>query len=269
MLTKNPDVAVICGGLRPGRSLAEGFIPWFVPSRPRLHRSPSALVWCAGANLVVRTAALRAVSGSDEVLGPGAPLKAGEEADLVYRLLRAGHPVLEVPEPCVIRYGLRTCGLPDRNPSLSLSADCDDGLGDAQHAFPEHRGIRKVVAHVGDREQVDPEHHVDRVRAAMNATIRERPALCNQRLLTGGQELHAGKQEVGLDREVAIGRLNPVMCGERAHTPGEVQAPRVAPNVLDRGVAEGQVEGADVRDAAGVGPDRGQPRLISVFIRRS
>ena len=109
-LSQNPGVAVICGGLRPGLSLETGFIPWYVPPRPRLHRSRWALVWCAGANLIVRTGALRDVSGFDEVLGPGAPLKAGEEADLVYRLLRAGHPVLELPEPSVIHYGLRPWG---------------------------------------------------------------------------------------------------------------------------------------------------------------
>jgi GT2 family glycosyltransferase len=109
-LSQNPGVAVVCGGLRPGRGPEEGFIPWFVPSRPKLHRSRWAIVWCTGANLIVRTEALRDISGFDEVLGPGAPLKAGEEADFVYRLLRAGHPVLELPEPAIIHYGLRQWG---------------------------------------------------------------------------------------------------------------------------------------------------------------
>jgi GT2 family glycosyltransferase len=48
-----------------------------------------------GANLAVRRAALEAVGGFDEAFGPGAPFPAGEDMDLLDRLLGAG---------CVGRY---------------------------------------------------------------------------------------------------------------------------------------------------------------------
>jgi glycosyltransferase involved in cell wall biosynthesis len=115
-LARRPEVAVICGGLRAAdHDPSDGYIPSFVPPRPRLHRSPWALVWCAGANLIVRTPAIRRVGGFDEVLGPGAPLRAGEDPDVVYRLLRAGYAVLELPEPAVVHFGLRAPGAETRH----------------------------------------------------------------------------------------------------------------------------------------------------------
>lgn len=50
------------------------------------HQTPMG----ASANLGVHGAALRRVGGFDERLGPGTPLHAGEDCDLIARLLRAG-----------------------------------------------------------------------------------------------------------------------------------------------------------------------------------
>jgi glycosyltransferase involved in cell wall biosynthesis len=110
-LERRPAVAAICGGLRAApHDPAAGYIPSHVSSRPRLHRSPWSRFGCAGANLIVRRPAICRVRGFDELLGPGAPLRAGEDPDIVYRLLRAGYAVLELPEPAVVHCGIRAPG---------------------------------------------------------------------------------------------------------------------------------------------------------------
>jgi hypothetical protein len=112
-LGENPSVGMVCAGVSPGpHDPRQGTIPAFIPPRPRVHRSP----WLAfrakgiGANVCVRAGLLRSVGGFDEVLGTGAPLRAGEDLDLVYRMLSAGQPVLDLPEPAVVHHGLRTWG---------------------------------------------------------------------------------------------------------------------------------------------------------------
>ena len=109
----HPKVAMICGGVRAAaHDPAVGAIPTFLPRHTRLLRSP----WLAfraqgiGANLAFRTAELRRAGAFDEVLGAGAVLRAGEDGDIAYRLLRAGHGILELPEPAVLHSGLRTWG---------------------------------------------------------------------------------------------------------------------------------------------------------------
>jgi len=54
-----------------------------------------------GGNCAVRSAWLQRVGGYDEQLGVGSPGKAGEDADLFYRLLRAGARIQYDPD-CVI-----------------------------------------------------------------------------------------------------------------------------------------------------------------------
>jgi glycosyltransferase involved in cell wall biosynthesis len=112
-LRKNPSVDMVCAGVRPGPyDPRQGAIPSFLPRASRLHRSP----WLAfrargiGANICFRTGPLRSVSGFDEVLGAGGPLRSGEDLDIVYRMLRAGLRVLDLPEPAVIHHGLRRWG---------------------------------------------------------------------------------------------------------------------------------------------------------------
>ncbi len=107
------DVGMICGGVRAApHDPAVGAIPTFVPHHTRLIHSP----WLAfkalgiGANLAFRTAALRDAGAFDEVLGAGATLRSGEDGDIMYRFLRAGHGILELPEPAVLHFGLRTWG---------------------------------------------------------------------------------------------------------------------------------------------------------------
>jgi glycosyltransferase involved in cell wall biosynthesis len=54
-----------------------------------------------GCNMAFKVEALRKVGPFDERLGPGAPLRGGEEADLLYRLLKRGAPILYSPRPLI------------------------------------------------------------------------------------------------------------------------------------------------------------------------
>jgi len=102
----HPEVAMVCGGIHGApHDRDRDYTVEFTPPRARLHRSPwlgFRSVGIGGGNLALRTHVLREVGGFDEVLGVGAPLRAFEEVDLVYRLLRRGHHVLELPEPAVV-----------------------------------------------------------------------------------------------------------------------------------------------------------------------
>jgi glycosyltransferase involved in cell wall biosynthesis len=130
----HPGVAMICGGVAAApHDPARGAIPSFVPARPRLLRSP----WLAfkaqgiGANLSFRSQTLRDMGAFDEVLGAGAPLRAGEDGDIAYRVLRDGHGILELPEPAVLHSGLRTWGAELKQ--LSWDAALSEGATYMKH----------------------------------------------------------------------------------------------------------------------------------------
>jgi glycosyltransferase involved in cell wall biosynthesis len=111
ILAAHPDVMLLCGALVAGDyDHAAGAMPTFIPERLRVFRSP----WIKyrargiGANLAVRSEALRHVGRFDELLGPGGCIGGCEDGDLVYRFLRAGYAVLETPQPAVVHQGFRT-----------------------------------------------------------------------------------------------------------------------------------------------------------------
>lgn len=86
------------------------FTPAFMPPRMRLHRSPwlvYRVVGASGGNQMFRTEALREIGGFDEVLGVGAPLRGGEDFDVIYRMLRSGRGVVELPQPAVVHHELK------------------------------------------------------------------------------------------------------------------------------------------------------------------
>ena len=60
-----------------------------------------------GACMAVRRAAWRTLGGFDEMLGVGAPLRAGEDADRFVRALLAGYDVCEEPAAVVTHHGFR------------------------------------------------------------------------------------------------------------------------------------------------------------------
>ncbi len=70
---------------------------------PRRYQFPCSPFVGHGNNMAFRRAALRSSGGFDVTLGPGAPLGAGEELDLAYRLLRRGHALAYEPS-CVVTH---------------------------------------------------------------------------------------------------------------------------------------------------------------------
>jgi glycosyltransferase involved in cell wall biosynthesis len=106
-----PDSGLIYGAVHPGPfDPRAGFIPTCRITRLRRITTPS-MKWRErgiGANMASPLEVLRAVGGFDEVLGSGGPLRANLDGDLTYRVLKAGYPVLDVPDAVVIHHGFRT-----------------------------------------------------------------------------------------------------------------------------------------------------------------
>jgi GT2 family glycosyltransferase len=80
-----------------------------------------------GASMALRRSMARAIGGFDDQLGPGAALRAAEDADLTLRTLLAGHHVLHATSVVVEHDGARS--LPEfrtlvRSSSLGLGAVC-------------------------------------------------------------------------------------------------------------------------------------------------
>jgi hypothetical protein len=126
----HPGVGVICGGVVAGEyDPDKGYIPVFTPTRARVHRSRWALYRVSmslmGANIAFGADALRAVGGFDEAVGPGAPFRSGDDYDIVYRLLRAGHALLVLPGSAIVHYGFRAHGVEMQ----ALTRDCSLGHG--------------------------------------------------------------------------------------------------------------------------------------------
>ncbi|MGD0371996.1 MAG: glycosyltransferase [Candidatus Dormibacteria bacterium] len=110
-LARDPALAMVCGGITtPPGDRRQHLTTRFLPTRDRHHRSPWAVgqtFGIGGGNVAFRTQALRAAGGFDEVLGVGGPLRAAEDRDILYRLLRGGEEVMVVREPAVEHHELK------------------------------------------------------------------------------------------------------------------------------------------------------------------
>jgi hypothetical protein len=90
--------------------VTKGFIPDHEVERPVLVRSllSKSRTRGIGAGMAVRRDAVLALGGFDEELGPGAPLRSGEDRDLAARALTAGWRVYQTPDAMVVHHGFRT-----------------------------------------------------------------------------------------------------------------------------------------------------------------
>ncbi len=78
----------------------------------------------SGNNLAIRRASLRSTGLFDEMLGPGVPLRSGEDGDMIYRLLKSGLKILYSPEVVVWHRAWR-----NRQDNLRLSYTYGLGRG--------------------------------------------------------------------------------------------------------------------------------------------
>jgi GT2 family glycosyltransferase len=164
-----PDAGAVCGWavtaagvLQPGA--AAGTYRW-----PAI---PFALG--SGFNIAFRREALEQVGTFDEELGAGARYRAGEDSDMLYRLLRAGWSVVCSDEITVVHHDRREGG-----EQLRLHRGYGVGAG-AQtakhHAAGDREAARLALRHAG-------RHLFTLARAA--ATLRLRLALIQVVYLSG------------------------------------------------------------------------------------
>ncbi|MGH2517159.1 MAG: glycosyltransferase family 2 protein [Ktedonobacterales bacterium] len=111
LLTTHSRAGLVFGAVRAAPyDSADGYIPDFPVKRAKEVRSR----WLKyrdtgiGANMVLRQEALRRAGPFDEMLGAGAMFHAGEDTDMMYRVLRAGYSVLLTPDASVTHFGMRS-----------------------------------------------------------------------------------------------------------------------------------------------------------------
>ena len=88
----------------------KGFVPDHVIERPLLVKSllSKSRVRGMGAGMAVRRKPVLALGGFDPHLGPGAPMRSGEDRDLAARALTAGWWLYQTPAATVVHHGFRT-----------------------------------------------------------------------------------------------------------------------------------------------------------------
>jgi glycosyltransferase involved in cell wall biosynthesis len=109
----DPDAAVVCGRVYvPEELQKDGFAIGFEPGvREWWHRFPPPdRDWGITANLSARRSVFDQLGKFDPLLGPGAPLRCGEEPDLLFRVLKAGMKVINAREVQVAHLGVRGHG---------------------------------------------------------------------------------------------------------------------------------------------------------------
>jgi GT2 family glycosyltransferase len=133
LFAADPSVAVVCGCVRVPEELQRlGWAESFQPRRKEWQRRyPPIGEWGITANLALRRDVVREVGTFDPMLGAGAPLRSGGEPDLLIRVLRCGHKVVNAPEVVVDHLGVRKPG--DESSQLIRSY----GVGTAA-AFLKH-----------------------------------------------------------------------------------------------------------------------------------
>jgi GT2 family glycosyltransferase len=123
-LSAEPDVAALGGRVLPwGPETSESYAVSLRPSVRRQDFRTNALPWLVGSggNFAVRRDWLARVGPFDERLGAGSPGLAGEDMDLIHRLLRAGAHLRFEPDSVIYH---------ERQPRSGLLARCSSyGFG--------------------------------------------------------------------------------------------------------------------------------------------
>jgi GT2 family glycosyltransferase len=113
---RDPSVVASCGQVT---GLSRSTVSGDPTGHPLLHRA-GAMPWHVGhgSNLAARRDALRECGGWDERLGPGTALPAGEDADLLARLLEQGGAIRSGVGAPVVHLAWRS----DEDNAANLSA---------------------------------------------------------------------------------------------------------------------------------------------------
>src|SRR6478609_1826390 len=101
VFAEDPQVAVVCGRVRiPDDIQALGFAQSFEPLIREWQNAypPFGSDWGITANLAVRRSELARIGTFDPMLGSGAPMRAGEEPDFLFRALKSGLKVVNAKE---------------------------------------------------------------------------------------------------------------------------------------------------------------------------
>lgn len=107
----DPEAALVFGRvILPDELPADAFAAHFEPPLRRIQgRLPGPDVpWGIGANMAVRRDVFERVGLLDAWMGPGAFFPAGEESDLMVRVVAAGHVVINTAETSVLHLGVRS-----------------------------------------------------------------------------------------------------------------------------------------------------------------
>jgi len=97
---ERPELTAVCGRILPLGKPVPGAAPAaVVPYTEAVDLPPDddPSRYGAGGNFAVRREAVLAAGGYDEHLGPGTPVPSAEDAELIYRLLKAGSTVAYDP----------------------------------------------------------------------------------------------------------------------------------------------------------------------------
>lgn len=123
-----------------------------------------------------------------------------------------------------------------------LGPDGDDRLRDAQDPLPADASIGEVGPHLRGADQLGGHDLVQSGSRFPAAGMAERPGRSQAPPERQREKLHAGKDPVGLNREIAVRRLHEVPRGEGPHRTGQ-GAPRIMPSdMLNQAVGEHQVK---------------------------
>jgi GT2 family glycosyltransferase len=150
-LSIDDRVAVVFGNVVPAPHDAhQGFIPGYVRDRPFLAKSLADKHEVEGmsACMGLRRSVWDRLRGFDEMLGSGAPLKAGAEVDFTIRALLHGYWVYETPGARVVHHGFRAG---DEGQRLIERYWHGAGATMAKHVKGGHWSILQVLLRLGWR----------------------------------------------------------------------------------------------------------------------
>ncbi len=104
---QDEELSGVCGRVLPhGGKVTSSVVSVKTAASPKRFRFPCSPFVGHGNNMVFRRRVLEQIGGFDVALGPGGPMRAAEEFDVVYRLLRRGDTLAYEPR-CVVRHRAR------------------------------------------------------------------------------------------------------------------------------------------------------------------